>query len=168
MSSDKNPIISIRLTNLSISSSRKTGLLTLTSLNPWIIRPGMEPMYVRRCPRMSDWSHIPPRAILQKNKVHISITYLWCVCWNLASNTFLFNEYSLHTKSLQEWIQINLMWYITSFSSAGSTWIINGSCKLCQTKKVPLCKIKTISKDLKYIDLAPIPLTVFRSNSKFD
>lgn len=53
-------------TSLSTSSRRKTGLLTPTNRRPCIILPGMEPIYVLLCPLISDWSHIPPRAILQK------------------------------------------------------------------------------------------------------
>lgn len=53
-------------TSLSTSSRRKTGLLTPTNRKPCIILPGMEPIYVLLCPLISDWSHTPPRAILQK------------------------------------------------------------------------------------------------------
>ena len=49
--------------SLSISSSMKTGLFTPTFFMPWMIRPGRAPMYVRRCPRISDSSRIPPRLI---------------------------------------------------------------------------------------------------------
>ena len=35
------------LTSLSTSSSRKTGLFTPIVFNPWMILPGMEPIYVR-------------------------------------------------------------------------------------------------------------------------
>lgn len=77
---------SFGLTSLSTSSKRKTGLFTPTIFSPWMILPGMEPMYVRlegeesNCnstlipfqtipipylwPLMSDWSHMPPNEIL--------------------------------------------------------------------------------------------------------
>ena len=49
-------------TSLSISSSIITGLLLPALRSSAMIRPGIEPMYVRRCPRMSASSRTPPRA----------------------------------------------------------------------------------------------------------
>ena len=66
-----------QLTSLSISSSRKMGLRTPTCFSPWIIRPGIEPMYVRRWPRMSDWSQMPPSAILKHHHQQHSHNN-WC------------------------------------------------------------------------------------------
>lgn len=43
--------------------SRNTGLLTSHFFSPWMISPGSAPTYVRRCPRISDSSHTPPREI---------------------------------------------------------------------------------------------------------
>ena len=56
----------IDITILSTSSSKKTGLFSPTVLKPWMIFPGMEPMYVLLWPRISDWSDTPPREILRK------------------------------------------------------------------------------------------------------
>ena len=55
-------------TILSISSSRNTGLLTPAVFRPWMNRPGIDPIYVLRCPRISDWSATPPREILDNTK----------------------------------------------------------------------------------------------------
>ena len=45
---------------LSTSSSRITGFTTSARRIAWITRPGSEPMYVRRCPRISASSRTPP------------------------------------------------------------------------------------------------------------
>src|SRR3989304_3695660 len=46
---------------LSISSSMKTGLFVPAVLMFWMMRPGSAPMYVRRWPRISASSWMPPR-----------------------------------------------------------------------------------------------------------
>ena len=48
---------------LSISSSRNTGFILLALLIPWIMRPGIEPIYVLRWPRISLSSRTPPKDI---------------------------------------------------------------------------------------------------------
>ena len=46
---------------LSISSSRITGLIVPALFMAYKIRPGIAPIYVRRCPRISASSFTPPR-----------------------------------------------------------------------------------------------------------
>ncbi len=46
--------------SLSISSSMKTAFLEPARRRPWMICPGRAPMYVRRCPRISASSRMPP------------------------------------------------------------------------------------------------------------
>ncbi len=48
------------LPSLSTSSKIKTGLEVPALIKFWMIRPGMAPMYVRRCPRISASSCKPP------------------------------------------------------------------------------------------------------------
>ncbi len=48
---------------LSISSSMKIGFRVPACFIPWMMRPGSAPTYVRRCPRISASSRIPPREI---------------------------------------------------------------------------------------------------------
>ena len=48
---------------LSTSSSMNTGLFEPAVLMLWMIRPGSAPMYVRRWPRISASSWMPPRLI---------------------------------------------------------------------------------------------------------
>ena len=80
------------LTSLSTSSRRKTGFLTPTCFRPWMIRPGIEPMYVLRCPRISDWSETPPSAML-----HISHKTLAAVLHCFTKKCFTFHiQNSLH------------------------------------------------------------------------
>mmetsp|Transcript_47263 Transcript_47263/g.120581 ORF Transcript_47263/g.120581 Transcript_47263/m.120581 type:complete len:207 (-) Transcript_47263:1086-1706(-) len=50
------------LPTLSTSSSSITGSRHPARLRPWITRPGIAPMYVRRCPRISASSRTPPSA----------------------------------------------------------------------------------------------------------
>ena len=52
------------LTSLSTSSSRKTGLFTPTVFNPWMILPGMEPMYVRLQGKKNNRRHLNPIPVL--------------------------------------------------------------------------------------------------------
>lgn len=52
------------LTSLSTSSSRKTGLFTPTVFNPWMILPGMEPMYVRLQGKKNNRHHLNPIPVL--------------------------------------------------------------------------------------------------------
>src|SRR3989454_983715 len=46
--------------SLSISSSMKTGFRVPARRSPWMIWPGSAPMYVRRWPRISASSRMPP------------------------------------------------------------------------------------------------------------
>ena len=46
---------------LSTSSSKNRGFRQPTFCMPWINRPGIAPIYVRRCPRISASSRTPPR-----------------------------------------------------------------------------------------------------------
>ncbi len=48
---------------LSISSSKKSGLDFFAFFIDWIIFPGIDPIYVRRCPRISASSRTPPNEI---------------------------------------------------------------------------------------------------------
>jgi hypothetical protein len=70
------------LTSLSISSSNMTGLLTPTVFKPWMIRPGIAPMYVRRWPLMSDWLQVPPRDMLHQptvDKTGLRYAHFTCI-----------------------------------------------------------------------------------------
>jgi len=54
--------------HLSISSKRMTGFCALALLNPWMILPGILPIYVRLCPFNSLVSYWPPRDILTNSR----------------------------------------------------------------------------------------------------
>ena len=56
------------LQSLSISSNRITGLLIPACFTAEIIRPGIEPTYVLRCPTISDSSRTPPKEIRSNSK----------------------------------------------------------------------------------------------------
>ena len=58
-----------KITILSISSNRNTGLLTPAVFNPWTSLPGIDPMYVLRWPLISDWSETPPSDILENTNI---------------------------------------------------------------------------------------------------
>src|SRR5207247_558571 len=49
--------------SLSISSSMKTGFFVPARRSPWMIWPGNAPMYVRRWPRISASSRMPPSEV---------------------------------------------------------------------------------------------------------
>src|SRR5690625_399760 len=64
MAEDGSPLKSLAI--LSISSNRNTGLIVFALFMPWIILPGIAPIYVRRCPLISASSRTPPNEILTK------------------------------------------------------------------------------------------------------
>ncbi|KAG1223048.1 hypothetical protein G6F68_020455 [Rhizopus microsporus] len=62
--------------SLSISSSRNSGLRTPPFDMFWPILPGMEPMYVRRWPRISASSRTPPKA-MRTNLRFVALAMDW-------------------------------------------------------------------------------------------